>query len=225
MRTQLPQLFLSERPSGSKAALHELRRSGIVPASVYGGHEEAQNVQVEAKALNEYLSHHGTGIILNLKLDGKSTPAIIKHVDRKPTNDALLHAEFQRVVMKEELKTSVQIHFHGQEALADRDLVLETQLHLLEIHGRADRLPEAVEVDVSNLEAGQVIHAGDIPLPKGVELQKDANMPVASAVHPRRAVIEEEPVEEPGTTTAESAAAAEDAVSEIGESIEEAVDE
>ena len=225
MRTQRPQLSISEREPGSKAVLHALRRSGVVPASLFGGHEEPQNVQVEAKALNEYLAHHGTGAILSLKLGGKSTPAIIKHVDHKPTNDALLHAEFQRVVMTEELKTSVAIHFHGQEALAERDLVLETQLHMLDIHGRADRLPEAVEVDVSNLEAGQVIHAGDIPLPKGVELQKDASLPVASAVHPRRAEIEVEPVEEPGMTASEAAAAAEDAVAEVGESTEEATDE
>src|ERR1044071_2767117 len=113
MRTHRPQLSIAERETGSKAALHELRRSGVVPASLFGGHEEPQNVQVEAKALNEYLSHHGTGIILNLKLGGKATPAVIKQVDRKPTNDALLHAEFQRVVLSEELKTSVQIHFHG----------------------------------------------------------------------------------------------------------------
>jgi large subunit ribosomal protein L25 len=191
MRTsKRPQLSVTDRTLGRHSELQELRRSGSIPASLYGGREEPRNVQINERALGEYLGHYGTGAILELSIDGKRTPAIVKEIHRKPTTDAVMHVAFQRIVMADELKTSVPIHYHGGDVLQANGLVLEVQLNMLEVHGRADQIPDSVTVDVSGLQAGDVLTVGSIPLPKGIALQKNAEMTAASVSLPRSAVAE-----------------------------------
>ena len=101
-----------------------------------------------------------------------------------------MHVAFQRIVMADELKTSVPIHYQGDDVLQANGLVLEVQLNTLEVHGRADQIPDSVTVDVSGMQAGDVLHAGSIPLPKGISLQKNAERTAASVSLPRSAVAE-----------------------------------
>jgi large subunit ribosomal protein L25 len=191
MRTsQRPQLAVTDRILGRHSELQDLRRAGIIPASLYGGREEPRNVQINERALGDYLSHFGTGAILELSLEGKRTPVIVKEIHRKPTTDAVMHVAFQRIVMADELKTSVPLHYQGDDVLQANGLVLEIQLNMLEVRGRADQIPDSVTVDVSGMQAGDVLHVGSIPLPKGITLQKNAEMTAASVSLPRSAVAE-----------------------------------
>jgi large subunit ribosomal protein L25 len=201
MRTSSrPRLTVTERTLGTGSDLAQMRKAGSIPASLYGGHQAPVNVQITAKSLGDYLGHFGTGAILEVTLDGKRTPAIIKEIHRRPTTDAVLHVAFQRIVMADELKTSVPIHYQGDDVLQANGLVLQIQLNTLEVHGRADQIPDSVTVDVSALQAGDVIHVGSIPLPKGIALQRNAEMTAASVGLPRSAVSETAPVEAPAAS-------------------------
>ena len=205
MRTARPHLAVTDRALSKRSELERMRRAGSIPASLYGGTEPPVNVQVNERALGAYLSRNGTGAILELDFGGASTPVIVKEIHRKPTTDAVMHVAFQRIVMANELKTSVPLRYEGVEALMDKGLVLQIQMDSLELHGRADQLPDSLTVDVSHLEAGDVVHVGSIVLPEGIALQKDANTAAASVGLPRSAVAEADAP--PGTPAAAPAAA------------------
>ena len=194
MRTQpRPQLAAGDRVVGTRSQLQQMRRDGQVPASLYGGATLPITVMVDRRALDAYLLHYGTGAILELGVAGAREPVIVKEIHRKPTTDAVLHVAFQRVVMADELKTSVPLYYLGIEKLRQHGLVLQIALDTLELHGRADEIPDSLTVDVGDMRSGDVLHVGAIPLPAGIHLQRDPGMTAASIGSPRGTESAEEP--------------------------------
>lgn len=178
-----PRLKASPRQAGRKSDLHNLRRNGVIPASLFG-HGEPQNIQVESKELSDHLRHHSSGGILELMLDGKPTPALLRELDRNPVTGAVLTLGFQRVDLKETVKASLPIEVTGEEALVAEGLVLSNSMDHLEVHGPADALPESIVVDVSGFKAGHTLRIADLPLPKGIETSKDPELPVLTVSTP-----------------------------------------
>jgi large subunit ribosomal protein L25 len=80
--------------NGTKAAA-DLRRTGLVPAVVYGAGRETQQIAVCAKEMGRVLHHHGKHAEVKLALDGVETPARVVEVQREPVSRALLHLDFQ----------------------------------------------------------------------------------------------------------------------------------
>jgi large subunit ribosomal protein L25 len=162
-----------------KSEVKALRRSGQIPASVFG-HGDAVPIQLLARDVKDFLRHHAQGGLLDLSLEGTSTPVLIREIDRHPITGEVMTLGLQRVDMKETLKTSVTIQFTGEDELISNGLILQRQMDSVEVHGRADLLPEAIVVDISHLGAGDNVRIGDLPLPEGVEATKDADLPVAT---------------------------------------------
>jgi large subunit ribosomal protein L25 len=109
----------------------------------------------------------------------------------------VLHVDFQRVDATKKLHTKVPLHFMNQEsnpAVKLSSAVISHVLNELEIECLPSALPEFIEVDLAKIEAGQSVHAKDIPLPAGVALvaHVDAENPVvAAATIPAGAVAED----------------------------------
>jgi large subunit ribosomal protein L25 len=169
--------------SGRKSDLRALRRAGIIPGSVFG-HGEPQKIQLSARALADFLRHHAAGGILDLELEGSANPALIREVDRHPVSGEVIHLGLQRVDMTETLRVVIPIHFIGEHDLIERDLVLQRQITEVEVHARADLLPETLEVDVSAAAEGDVIRVADLKLPEGLEVTNDRELPVATITTP-----------------------------------------
>jgi large subunit ribosomal protein L25 len=155
----------------------------VIPASLFG-HGEPQNIQVDGKELSEHLRHHAQGGLLELMLEGKATPALLREFDRNPVTGQVMTLGFQRVNLQETVKASLPIEIVGEDALVAEGLVLNRSLDHLDVHGRADALPESLTVDVSGFSAGHTVRIGDLTLPKGVETSKDADLPVLSIATP-----------------------------------------
>lgn len=167
-----------------KSELRNLRRSGQIPAVLFG-HGDPEPIKVQARALNEFLRHHTVGGIVDLALGSTGTmPALIRELDRDPLTGQVTHLGFQRVDLNETIKATVPLVFVGEEALIKNDLVFQRQTSEIEVHARADALPEAITIDVSTMKAGQSIRIGDLQLPDGVEPTADADLPVASVTLP-----------------------------------------
>jgi large subunit ribosomal protein L25 len=169
----------SERKSDLKA----LRRSGQVPASLFG-HGEPALIQIPARALREYLHRHAAGALLDLEVEGKVSPAMIRELDRHPTSGEIITLGLQRIDMTETIRAAVPFTYTGEAELVERGLMLERQVDELEVHGRADQIPEHITIDLAGVSAGDTIRIADLKLPEGIHADKDADVPVARITSP-----------------------------------------
>lgn len=167
-----------------KSELKYLRRTGQIPAVIYG-HGEPETIKVQSKALTDFLRHHAASGVVDLALGtAGATPALIRELDRDPITGRITHLGFQRVDLTETIKATIPLVFVGEEELIKNDLVLQRQTAEIEVHARADALPDSLTIDVSHAEAGHSIRIADLDLPDGVEPTADGELPVATITLP-----------------------------------------
>jgi large subunit ribosomal protein L25 len=187
----MTQTFVVEaevRADQGTGASRRLRREGKVPAIIYGGKEGPQNIAVSLNELVKQLrveafySH-----ILTLKLDGAEQQVVLKDLQRHPVRDeSILHADFQRVVADQLLRKAVPLHFKGDATSPGVKLgggMIEHHQNEVEVECLPANLPEFIEVDLSNMQLGDVVHLSNLTLPEGVtliELKHGADITVAS---------------------------------------------
>ena len=198
-----------ERSKQGTGASRRLRNSGKTPGIVYGGETDVQLVELDHNALWHALKKevfHSS--ILDLEVAGKSQQVLLRDVQYHPFKQMVLHVDFQRVDAKKKLHTKVPLHFMNQEtnpAVKLSSAVISHVVNELEIECLPSALPEFIEVDLAKIEAGQSVHAKDIPLPAGVALvaHVEAENPVvASATIPAGAVSESDAAAAEGETPA-----------------------
>jgi len=198
-----------ERSLQGTGASRRLRNSGKTPGIVYGAGAETQLVELDHNALWHALKKevfHSS--ILELEVAGKSQQVLLRDVQYHPFRQLVLHVDFQRVDASKKLHTKVPLHFMNQEsnpAVKLASAVISHVVNELEIECLPSALPEFIEVDLAKIEAGQSVHAKDIPLPAGVSLvaHVDAENPVvASATIPAGAVSESDAASAEGETPA-----------------------
>jgi large subunit ribosomal protein L25 len=209
---------VEERAVSGTGGSRRLRRSGRVPAVIYGGGQPPRTVTLDHMALLRHMEREAFYTsILSLKRGAETEPVIIKDVQRHPAKTQVLHLDFQRIVEDQEITLHVPIHFLGEETakgVKDQGGVLEHLMTDVEVNCLPRYLPEFLSLDVSELELNQILHLSDIPLPEGVELVALAHgqdYPVVAINPPRR---EEEEVAAPAEGAAPEAAAPEGAPQE-----------
>lgn len=186
-----------------KGASRRLRRAASIPAIVYGGKNAPQAIQLDHEKIwlaqqNEWFYSS----ILNLDIDGKIEPVLLRDIQRHPFKQIIMHLDFQRVDLNAALKAAVPLHFIGQEsspAGKSADVVITHELNEVTVSCLPKDLPEFIEIDLSNLKVGDIVHLSDIKLPKGVELPelklgKEHDVAVVIAKH-GRVEVEETPAE------------------------------
>ncbi|HPA01491.1 MAG TPA: 50S ribosomal protein L25/general stress protein Ctc, partial [Chiayiivirga sp.] len=157
-----------------KGASRRLRRAAQLPAIVYGGSAAPQAIQIEHEAI-WLASHHEWfySSILSLDIDGKVEQVLLRDMQRHPYKQLIMHLDFQRVDASQALRTKVQLRFLGQEkSVAGKTggVIIMHELTEVEVSCLPKDLPEAIDVDLSELAIGQVVHLSDLKLPAGVEI-------------------------------------------------------
>lgn len=161
------------RNDQGKGASRRLRReAGLVPAVIYGGEAAPVSISVPHKDLTKQLENEAFySHIISLNVDGKSESVILKDLQRHPSKPVILHADFLRVSKTTKLHTSVPIHIlngTASKGVKQQGGVIMHNLLQLEISCLPADLPEAIEVDIIDLEVGQILHISNLKLPKGV---------------------------------------------------------
>lgn len=148
----------------------KLRKLGILPASLYGKKIQSISVQASLADFQKAYNQAGETGVIDLVLDGKKHPVLIKNVQIHPVSQQILHVDFYQVDLKEKVKTSVPIEFTGKAAaVVQKTGVLLTLLDNIEVEALPTDLPERATVDVSGLaEIDQVIKVENLQLPAGV---------------------------------------------------------
>lgn len=154
------------------SASRRLRHAGRVPAIVYGGTAQPANIELDHNEIYHALrkeSFHAS--ILTMEMDGASEQVLLRSVQWHPYKQQVMHVDFQRVDASQTLHTKVPLHFINAEqspAVKLSGAIVSHMVTELEITCLPANLPQFVDVDLSQLLAGSILHLSDITLPVGV---------------------------------------------------------
>jgi large subunit ribosomal protein L25 len=214
MRTSF-EVAADSRSTQGKGASRRLRRSGKVPAILYGGGSEATNIILDQQNLMTLVDKEKFySSIITLKIDGKAQPALVKDVQMHPAKNQVVHVDLQRVLEDQPLRLHLPIHFLNANTAPGVKLQGGTVSHLrtdIEIACLPKDLPEAVELDLGGMNIGDSFYLSDLKLPPGVslpELVHGRDAPVVAIHAPRAQEEVEVAVPEAAAAAAVPAAAA-----------------
>jgi large subunit ribosomal protein L25 len=156
-----------------KGASRRLRREGMVPCILYGGGKEPQMIATRHNELVHELEDESFfSRVLTIEIDGTPVKAVLKDLQRHPAKPFILHADFQRVSEHDAIRMHVPLHFVNEDKAPGVKAGGEVS-HMLadvEVICEAGSLPEYIEVDLSGMEIGDMLHLSDLKLPDGVQL-------------------------------------------------------
>ena len=161
------------RTDEGKGASRRLRRTGKIPAVVYGGEGEAVSISLAENQLVRHLQDEQFySSIINLKLETGAEKVLLRDLQRHPARPVVLHADLLRVNSKEKVKITVQLHYINEESAAgvkiDGGRVTKSMMDV-EISCLVKDIPEFIEVDLIDLKMAESFHLSDLKLPEGVE--------------------------------------------------------
>ena len=153
-----------------KGASRRLRHAANIPAVVYGGNKPAESVTILAKEIAKLFENEAAySHVIELNVDGAKQNVIVKAMQRHPSKQFIMHADFVRVVAGQKLTAIVPVHFVGEEAPVKKGGEVSHVVTEIEVTCLPKDLPEFIEVDLSALEIGDIVHLSDLKAPKGVE--------------------------------------------------------
>lgn len=185
-----------------------LRKSGIVPANVFGKKTKSVSIQLDAKLLRDILKKAGETSLINLTIEGekKARPVLVSGYAQDPVSNDLYHVDFHEVDLTEKVTAMVPIKVVGEAEAVKAGNNLVVQKNEIEVEALPADLPDEIEVDVTTLAAvGDSIHAKDLKVDRSkVTLLSEEDETIVTIQEPAK---EEEVVAAP----AEGEAAATDA--------------
>ena len=199
------------RVKGSSEA-RRLRLAGKVPGVLYGHGIDPIDVAVGSRELRTALtSDSGLNALISLDVGGKNHLAMARQLQRHPVRRSIDHVDFVVVRRDEVVSVEVPIHLIGEALDVERaDGMVEQSLHSLVVRAKPGDIPNAIEVDISELTIGEAIRVEDLKLPSGATTEVDAEEVVVAGQATRMAA-ETEAEEEAAAAAAEGEAAVEEA--------------
>jgi len=191
------------RADKGKGASRRLRRMNKVPGILYGARQDAVAIALDHDDLSHHLEHEAFySHILTLKLGDETQRVVLKDLQRHPFKPRIQHIDLQRVSETEKLTMRIPIHYLNEDKCLGVKLggVVSHVMTEVEVRCLPADLPEAIEIDLAEINLGHTIHLGDLKLPDRVESSVlvhggDPFSPVVS-VHLPKLIVEEEPVVE-----------------------------
>lgn len=166
----------------------KLRAAGLVPAVIYGRSTQPQNLEVNAKELDD-LIHHGASenvlVDLSVKSESGKRLALVQEVQHHPLTKKVLHVDFHEVKTDEMVTLYVPVETSGESVGVKGGGVLQHVTFKVKVRSLPKNLPEQLTVDVSALELNRSIHLGDIKAPEGCEILGHKEVVIVSCKPPR----------------------------------------
>lgn len=205
-------LTAEPREGGGKGEGRRLRRAGRVPAVAYGAGLDATPVSVDALELYHALrTDAGLNALIRLEIDGATHLTLARQLQRHPVRREIMHVDFVAVERTRKVTVDVPINLIGEPAGASEGGVVDQVRFAVPVEVLPLEVPDSIELDISDMEIGDLRRLGDLELPEGVDLLDDPDATVVSVSVPQAEVPEEEAVEEAleGALEAEGEAPAE----------------
>lgn len=167
---------------GKRSSVSE-RKSGTIPAVMYGGNE-VNHFSVTPAAV-KHIVYTPDFKIAEIVLGGQKVKAILKQVQFHPVTDQILHIDFLRLLDKTPIKVEVPLRFKGNSPGVKVGGKLIQQVRKIKIKTTPEALVDELNADISNLDLGQSLRVRDIVVPNGVEIINNPAIPVAVIEIPR----------------------------------------
>jgi large subunit ribosomal protein L25 len=177
---------------GSRLAA-KLRKTGKVPAVVYGHKEETVSVAIPKDQIT-LMIRQGAPVV-DIKTEKGVEKAQIMDLQWDHLGKEVLHVDFKRVSEHERIDTDVVLEIKGTAPGIAEGGVLDQPMHSLRIECLAFAVPKSIRVSIAELKIGEAIHVKDVKLPEGVKALDD---PEAVVIHVTKPQEEVEPGAEPG---------------------------
>jgi len=196
------------REDAGKGASRRLRRlENQTPAIVYGGKKKPVNIQIPHKDLIKQLENEAFyAHVVTINIGDKTESVLLKDLQRHPAKPIIMHADFLRVSKTKKVTVKAPLHFINEDTSVGVKVQggkISHNMAELEISCLAANLPEFIEVDLADVELGQIVHISDLKLPKGVTsvalaLGADHDGAVVSIQKPKGADEDHEPAASEG---------------------------
>lgn len=197
------------RSTAGRNAVRKLRSAGRIPTVIYGRQHPSQSLELNQRELDKLIAHSASeNILVDLSIPGDARPsrlALVQDVQHDALTGRVLHIDFHEVSPDEKVSIMVPVEAVGIPIGVKDGGVLEHVLFKIKVRGRPADLPQILEIDVTNLALGKVLHLRELPVPPNVEFLGDKNVPVLAVATPRSEAEE----------AAETAAAAEALPTEV----------
>jgi large subunit ribosomal protein L25 len=182
-------LQVEKRERTGKGGCRQARMRGLIPAVVYGSGKDSVPIQVDRKTFVEMMKKAGSEnpvLLLKLSDTGQERHAMIRDMQRNPVSRQVIHIDFQRIEMTDKVRVTVPIELVGTAygVKVEGGLIdfVVREVHIACLPGD---IPNHIELDVTELHAGQHAAAKDVKLPEGVTLLDDPERVILSVVHAR----------------------------------------
>ncbi|WP_033543404.1 50S ribosomal protein L25/general stress protein Ctc [Planococcus sp. CAU13] len=200
-----------KRESGTPhSSLTELRTKGDVPGVVYGYQAETTPLTVSEKDLIKTLRESGRNGVINLELDGKSLNVVLSDYQVDALKGNFKHVDFLAINMSDELEVAAAVHMIGESPGEKEGGIVNQPNREVHIKVKPSDIPDALEVDVSNLEIGDTLTVADIRGTVNYEILDEDDFILVSVTAPRTQEEIDELEEGAGTEGAEPEVIGED---------------
>ncbi len=200
-------LKVEKRDSCGRGSSRALRRSGFVPAVLYGGGKEVRSLRVAQREVAKQLAKGRIFLTVYALSFGEAMDkgdksseeqVLIRDIQFDPVRDVAIHVDFQRVTDRSELRVDVPVKFLNQDTCKGlkRGGILNVVRHEIALLCRAQSIPKDMELDIVDADIGDSLHASQLVLPEGVKLAiQDRDFTIATIATPKVAQEDEETTE------------------------------
>ncbi len=186
----IPVLKVEQRQERGNGPARRARISGLIPAVCYGKGKEPLAISVDPIELARILKGP-RGLNSLIRLDGvEDRTVFVQELQRHPVERSLLHVDFLSVDPDKKIQRRVPVELEGRPIGVKLGGLLQIARHKLMVEALPADLPDAIRIDVSEMDIGDIIHVDEVPMPEGVKAVYDRNFTICAVVSP---AVEEQP--------------------------------
>jgi large subunit ribosomal protein L25 len=179
-------LAVKERTEFRRSYLHQLKENGEFPAVVYGNKNDSTPISVNSADFQKTIKEVGRNGIISLDIQGKTHNVMLSDYQKDPLKNEIFHADFLIVNMSAEMNAQVRVNLTGESQGEKDGGVLQQSLHEVSVTAKPREIPESIDIDVTELQVGDVITVSDLKKNYNIEINHDDEEVVASVLAPRQ---------------------------------------
>lgn len=191
-------LIAKKRELQGSSNMRRIRRAGTLPGVIYGEGKEGLAIQLDTHEFEQMLHHHASETMLvKIDIEGEGViSALVKEVQHHPVSSDLMHVDLQKVIAGKPIQVEIMLELVGEAAGVKAGGTLDHVMHSISVECLPRNLVDSIELDVSDMEIGTVLHVSDLQLGADFKVLVDEEAIVASVAEPRAEEEEEEGAEE-----------------------------
>jgi len=187
--SKFEKLNVAIRDKKGTSSARRIRLKDQIPAILYHSGLDALSLSVDKKELYKALK---TGqVIFEVKIKDENQFVLVKDVQYHPVNDNIMHVDFQKVKEDEKISLEVPLRIEGEAEGVKAGGILVQIVSTITVQCKPTTVPEALIIDVTNLELNSSLSVKDIELAADVEIMTDEDLAVVSVQEPKEEVVEE----------------------------------